>query len=98
MTARLIHVMAWLLAQRAVHAGEITLEESVSEKFSLGGRRICLEESQYRSCIEDQPLCALIDRSLRLYVRISRLDTMIKDRVAKTIGTGSLAAGADFLE
>ena len=98
MTARLIHVMAWLLAQRAVHAGEITLEESVSEKFSLGGRRICLEESPYRSCIEDQPLCALSDRSLRLYVRISRLDTMVKDRVAKTIGTGSLAAGADFLE
>ena len=98
LTARLTHVMAWLLAQRAVYAGEITLEESVSEKFCLGGRSICLEESHYLGCIDDKSLGALLDRSLRLYIRISRLDMMVKDRVAKALGTGSLSTGADFLE
>ena len=38
LTARLTHVMAWLLAQKAVHAGEITLAEAAAEPFVLGGR------------------------------------------------------------
>src|SRR5579859_7266524 len=44
MTARLTNVMAWLLAQKAVHAEEITLAESVAEPFALGNRSICLQE------------------------------------------------------
>lgn len=95
LTARLTHVMAWLLAQRAVHAGEITLEESVSEKFSLGGRTVCLEESRYLDSLEDAWLGRLLERSLQLYIRISRLDTMVQNRVAKAIGTGSWSTGAD---
>ena len=31
LTARLTHVMAWLLAQKAVHAGEITLAEAAAD-------------------------------------------------------------------
>ena len=34
LTARLTHVMAWLLAQKAVHAGEIT-HAAVAEALSL---------------------------------------------------------------
>ncbi len=98
LTARLTHVMAWLLAQRAVHAGEITVEESASEKFSLGGRSVCLEESRYLDGIDDAWLGRLLERSLQLYIRISRLDAMVQDRVGKTIGTGSWAAGADCTE
>lgn len=99
LTARLTHVMAWLLAQRAVHAGEITLEESASEKFSLGGRSVCLEESHYLDSLEDAWLGALMERSLNLYVRIARLDTMVQDRVSKNaIGTGSWATGADLVD
>ena len=98
LTARLTHVMAWLLAQRAVHAGEITLEESASEKFSLGGGNVCLEQSRYLESIEDAWLGRLMERSLHLYIRIARLDAMVQDRVSKAIGTGSWAAGADFRE
>ena len=35
-TARLSQVMAWLLAQRAAFAGEISREEAASARFSLG--------------------------------------------------------------
>jgi regulator of CtrA degradation len=98
LTARLTHVMAWLIAQRAVHAGEITPEESISEQFSLGGRSICLEESEYLAFITDESLGALLDRSLRLYVRVSRLETMVRHRVTNAIGTGAMATGADPLQ
>ena len=98
LTARLTHVMAWLLAQRAVHAGEITLEEAASEPYSLGGHRICLEESDYLPELEDPWLLTLLDRSLRLYVRIARLDTMVQDRASQMHGTGDLSPGAEHGE
>jgi len=98
LTARLTHVMAWLLAQRAVHAGEITLEEAASERYALGGHRICLEESNYLPTIEDQWLRTLLDRSLRLYIRIARLDVMVQDRASKMNGAARAISGADHAE
>ncbi len=95
LTARLTHVMAWLLAQRAVHAGEITLEEAASERFALGGHRICLEESDYLPEIEDVWLLTLLDRSLRLYIRVARLDVMVQDRASKIFGAVSRSSGAE---
>lgn len=99
LTTRLTHVMAWLLAQRALHAGEITLEEAVSERFALGGRRICLEESDYLPKLNDQWLLTLLTRSLQLYVRISRLDAMVQDRAAKQgNGAASFSPGAGWTD
>ena len=82
LTARLTHVMAWLLAQRAVHAGEITLAESAGENYALGGSTTCLEESHGIEALGDDWLNGLLDRSRRLYVRVSRLDEMVRREVA----------------
>jgi regulator of CtrA degradation len=78
LTARLTHVMAWLLAQKAVHAGEITLAEAAAEPFALGGRTTCLDEHPGVTAIGDAWLNTLLDRSRRLYIRVSRLDEMVR--------------------
>lgn len=81
LTARLTHVMAWLLAQKAVHAGEITLAEAAAEPFALGGRATCLAGHPDVATLGDTWLITLLDRSRRLYVRVSRLDEMVRHEV-----------------
>lgn len=80
LTSRLTHIMAWLLAQRAAHEGELTLEELQSERWRLGGHTICLGEPSLEP--EELPpyLRDLLRRSEALFRRISRLDQMISDR------------------
>src|SRR5215469_16256701 len=70
LTTRLAHIMAWLLAQRAVYAGEITLADSAEEPYALGGSKICLTVVDDVERLGDEWLSALLDRSLRLYVRV----------------------------
>ncbi|MBU2092187.1 MAG: DUF1465 family protein, partial [Alphaproteobacteria bacterium] len=43
-TSRLTHAMAWVMVQKAVHAGEITPEEASAEEHRLGGQSVCLTE------------------------------------------------------
>jgi regulator of CtrA degradation len=86
LTARLTHVMAWLLAQKAVHAGEITLAEAAAEPFALGGRATCLEENPAVASLGDAWLISLLERSKRLYIRVSRLDEMVRREVDLGIG------------
>ncbi len=77
LTARLTHIMAWLLAQRAVAAREITPEEARGETFRLGGQGVCLEAGAENSPALPAHLRALLQRSRRLYRRVARLDEMI---------------------
>ena len=78
LTTRLTHIMAWLLAQRAVHAGEITLADSAGEPYALGGAKTCLTVIEEVDKLGDPWLSTLLDRSHQLYVRVSRLDEMVK--------------------
>ncbi|MEE8532124.1 MAG: DUF1465 family protein [Alphaproteobacteria bacterium] len=76
-TARLGHIMAWLLIQRAVHAGEMTREESRNESHRLARHPVCLDAGG-----EDEPalpaeLRDLLARSRTLYRRVTRLDDMV---------------------
>jgi regulator of CtrA degradation len=81
-TSRLTQVMAWLLAQRAVFAGELTTEQLASEAYALAGHDICLDTTA--SDDEDLPrgLRSLLERSYDLYVRTARLDEMVRAAVA----------------
>ena len=76
-TARLTQVMAWLLVQKAVQAGEISREEASAEKFRLSAHAVCEQEKP----VEDQPLpprlTELMQLSLGLYERVARLDAMM---------------------
>src|SRR5271166_2189519 len=85
-TARLTNLMAWLLMQRAVHQGEITIDEARREAPELARIKVCLEPA----CVEIDRLPArltrLLDQSDRLYRRIMRLDEMIRRDVPETPG------------
>lgn len=89
-TARMTQVMAWLLVQKAVHAGELTREDARAPAYRLAGQEICLDESRLDAEELDAELLAraplvqrladLDQRSRALYERVQRLDTMLDRR------------------
>ncbi|NIA70527.1 DUF1465 family protein [Pelagibius litoralis] len=77
LTSRLTQIMAWLMVQKAVHAGEMTREEARAPEFRLSGKAVCEETSPPVEGVTLQPrLNELLDRSHRLYERVARLDAM----------------------
>ena len=94
LTSRLTQVMAWLLAQRAVSAGEITAKEGASKRFKLSGQSVCLDHNPAENDHLPQELRSLLQRSHTLYLRVSRLDEQISGR----LGAVPLAQIADGTE
>jgi len=86
-TSRLTQVMAWLMMQRAVHQGEITSDEAMAEDNRLAAADVCLDESFAEDQTIPGGLRSLLDRSLRLYVRVAHIEAQMLDR------TGRLATG-----
>lgn len=82
-TSRLTQVMAWLLAQKAVHAGELTMAQVATEEYALSGGDICTDPSGPEN--EDLPsgLRSLLERSHKLYMRVARLDALVHREVAR---------------
>lgn len=80
-TSRLTQVMAWLMMQRAVHEGEITVEEAMSQQHRLSGWDVCLDETFIHDESLPGGLRSLMDRSFRLYVRIAHLEEQMLRRV-----------------
>lgn len=78
-TARLTQIMAWLLAQKAVHAGEISTGDLVERNSPLADIAICMdpEEEDEIAALPDH-FRDLLDRSHRLYTRVARLDDMVR--------------------
>jgi regulator of CtrA degradation len=81
-TSRLTQVMAWLLAQKAVHAGELTLQQAATEEFALSGGSICSDPSGPEDERLPAGLRALLERSHKLYMRVSRLDEQVRRSAA----------------
>jgi len=81
MTARLTQIMAWLLTQRAVHAGELSRAEALSEQQALTEVDVCMarDERDWRGL--PRRLVALLDKSHRLYIRVARLDALARRSV-----------------
>jgi regulator of CtrA degradation len=80
-TSRLTQVMAWLMLQRAVQYGEITAEEACLDRNRLSGRDVCLDTDSMDDDSLPVGLRSLLDRSYRLYQRVSRLEEMVLVRV-----------------
>lgn len=75
-TMRLTSVMAWLMARKAVSAGQLTDQEA-SREYRLNGASQCLEyHGEYASYLPDY-LNELLESSYILYQRIWRLDLQI---------------------
>jgi regulator of CtrA degradation len=71
-TTRLMHVLAWLLTERAIELGQMNEEEAAASARRLGDAA-----SSDASAIEGlpRPAIALIDASQDLYARVRRLET-----------------------
>lgn len=83
LTTRLVQVMAWLLVQRAVHAGELDAEEADRPERRLGGQEICAEPGPWDRTGMPRRLQLLLDRSQALYNRVARLDEMVHIRASQ---------------
>ena len=77
MTARITHIMAWLLFQKAVHAGEIGRNPADRELCRLGGHRVCMGDDPHWYDTLPPRLQTLLERSRALYLRVARLDQML---------------------
>ena len=76
LTTRLTESMAWLLFQRALQEGEITLDEAQEEECHLHNLEVCLPEEP--TCDPEtlpEGLQSLLERSEQLFRRLVRLDT-----------------------
>lgn len=76
LTTRLTQVMAWLLAQRAVHEGELSREAAAGEDYRLQADEVCLAETDHTAQGLPPRMRELLEESRRLYVRVARLDEM----------------------
>ncbi len=74
-TLRLSSVMAWVLARRAVHAGEITTEE-LKAMFPLQCIETCTFDTPHIDRVLPRAVCDLLTRTRSLYERIHRLETL----------------------
>ncbi len=80
-SARLIQVMTWLLAMKALLSGEISPEQFASPQYVLAGGEEC--ENPAGSDLTELPqgLRSLLERSHLLYTRIQRLDAMVRTKL-----------------
>lgn len=79
LTTRLMQIASWLLVQRAVNEGEMTLAEAASDKHraqTSWGAGHALDNPALPA-----PLVGLIEASLRLQERIVHLDTLIREPI-----------------
>ncbi len=77
MTARMTQVIAWLLVQKAVHAGDLTREEAADSQYRLAGQEICDDIEPLAAEPLPERLAELLARSHRMYQRVGRLDAML---------------------
>lgn len=82
LTSRLTQVMAWMLAQRAVLAGEISNVEACAGAYSLGGEKICTDPAGANDDALPQGLRNMLERSHSLYMRVWRLDRAAREKFA----------------
>jgi regulator of CtrA degradation len=81
-TSRLTQVMAWLFCQRAVQNGEVSPDWALADEFALSAQDVCLDDSWSRDARLPPAVRSLLDRSLQLYLRVGRLDGMMRDNAA----------------
>ncbi len=77
LTARMTQVIAWLLVQKAVHAGDLTRAEAAAPRFRLAGHEVCDNDQPLTAEPLPERLAELMARSHHLYRRVARLDAML---------------------
>jgi len=85
LTSRMTQAMAWLLAQRAVQNGELSLVQACGGSYSLGGETVCTERDGHHDNRVPPPMRTLLERSHSIYMRVWRLDQQARTKVASTL-------------
>jgi len=82
-SARLIQVMTWLLAMKALLSGEISPEQFTAPQYALTDSEECSSDKGEGEGEEGIPigLRDLLVRSHALYARIKRLDAMVRAKL-----------------
>ena len=80
-SARLIQVMTWLLAMKALLAGEISPEQFASPQYALVESEDCQSATGPEQNDLPPGLRNLLERSFALYSRIQRLDSMVRGKL-----------------
>lgn len=80
-SARLIQVMTWLLAMKALLAGEISPEQFAAPQYALNITEECSSDQNIDLDALPQGLRSLLERSQMLYSRIQRLDHMVRGKL-----------------
>ena len=90
-TTRLMHVIAWLLTQRAVHRGELSVADLADHRHRLGDP----VESDM-DLVARLPFAAarLVEASQEFHERISRLEKRMLGEVDDASATSDAAAAA----
>jgi regulator of CtrA degradation len=76
-TTRLMQVASWLLVQRSVAEGDISVDEVAKDKYRLSAREVCNGRKPEAEDLLPAKLVDLLARSAQLYERIDRLDRTI---------------------
>jgi regulator of CtrA degradation len=83
LTTRLLEIMSWLLAQRAVQRGEMSLRDARAQGFVISNDPTCQFQPAETSDILPQGLRILLEQSNALYNRLYRLDALTAKAAAK---------------
>lgn len=76
LTSRVLEMISWLLAQKAVQGGEMSRIEAKKQGFAISNDDVCRFSEGEQSEALPLGLRQLLERSERLYARLARLDAM----------------------
>ncbi len=83
LTTRLMQLASWLLLQRAIGAGELTVEDARKENHRISLNDIGKGHDLTGANDLPDALKALVERSLTLHQRIQKLDSMISAQTSE---------------
>jgi regulator of CtrA degradation len=84
LTTRLMQLASWLLLQRAIGAGELSVEDARKENHRISLADIGRGHDLAGSESLPDSLKALVERSISLHERIQKLDSMITTQATST--------------
>ena len=83
LTARLSDVMAWLMVQKAVGAGEMTADQAEAGPCHLSDYEVCMADGGTEDMDWPPRLDGMLNRSRELYGRVAKMDRMAARQSAK---------------
>jgi regulator of CtrA degradation len=84
LTTRLMQLASWLLLQRAIGAGELSVEDARKENHRISLADIGRGHDLAGSESLPDSLKSLVERSISLHERIQKLDSMITTQATST--------------